>query len=69
MTDIETLAREVLNMRSLQIEYAKFAHAKRYGVYRKVDSEEMAKTYSEMRDAEHRVQEMCKDILGIEEEF
>ena len=55
-------------MRALQVDYDKMSNAKRYGVYRKVDSEEMAKTYSLMRDAEHRVQEMCKDILGIEEE-
>ena len=68
MTDIDFLAREVLNMRSLQMEYEKMSNAKRYGVFRKVDCEEMAKAYSEMRDAEHRVQEMCKDILGIEEE-
>ena len=65
MTDIDFLAREVLNMRSLQIEYEKMSHAR---LYRKVDCEAVAKAYSEMRDAEHRVQEMCKDILGIEEE-
>ena len=68
MTDIDFFAREVLNMRSLQMKYEKMSNAKRYGVYRKVDSEEMAKAYSLMRDAEHRVQEMCKDILGINEE-
>lgn len=68
MTDIDILAQEVLNMRALQMEYEKMSNAKRYGVYRKVDSEEMAKAYSEMRDAEHRVQEMCKDVLGINEE-
>lgn len=68
MTDIEILAHEVLTMRALQVDYDKMSNAKRYGVYRKVDSEEMAKTYSLMRDAEHRVQEMCKDVLGIEEE-
>ena len=62
MTDIDFLAREVLNMRSLQIEYEKMSHAR---LYRKVDCEAVAKAYSEMRDAEHRVQEMCKDILGI----
>lgn len=52
-------------MRVLQIEYEKMSHAR---LYRKVDCEAVAKAYSEMRDAEHRVQEMCKDILGIEEE-
>lgn len=65
MTDIEILAQEVLTMRVLQIEYEKMSHAR---LYRKVDCEAVAKAYSEMRDAEHRVQEMCKDILGIEEE-
>ena len=65
MTDIEILAHEVLTMRALQIEYEKMSHAR---LYRKVDCEAVAKAYSEMRDAEHRVLEMCKDILGIEEE-
>lgn len=65
MTDIEILAYDVLNMRFLQVEYEKMSHAR---LYRKVDCEAVAKAYSEMRDAEHKVQEMCKDILGIEEE-
>ena len=65
MTDIEILAQEVLTMRVLQIEYEKMSHAR---LYRKVDCEAVAKAYSEMHDAEHKVQEMCKDILGIEEE-
>ena len=65
MTDIEILAQEVLTMRVLQIEYEKMSHAR---LYRKVDCEAVAKAYSEMRDAEHKVQEMCKDILGFEEE-
>lgn len=68
MTDIEILAQEVLEMRSLQIEYSKLMHANRYGVYRKVDKEELAETYKKMRDAEKKVHEMCLDILGVEEE-
>ena len=65
MTGIEILAQEVLNMRALQVYYDKMIHAR---LYRKVDCEDVVKAYSLMRDAEHRVQEMCKDILGIEEE-
>lgn len=65
MKDIEILAQEVLTMRALQVDYDKMIHAR---LYRKVDCEDVAKAYSLMRDAEHRVQEMCKDILGIEEE-
>ena len=65
MTDIEILAHEVLEMMSLQVDCDKMIHA---GLYRKVDCEDMATAYSEMRDAEHKVQEMCKDILGIEED-
>ena len=65
MNDIELLASEVLNMMSLQMEYEKISHAR---LYRKVDCEAVAKAYSEMRDAQHKVQEMCKDVLGIEEE-
>lgn len=68
MTDIEILATEVLNMRALQVEYESLCRAKRFGIYKKVEAEELAETYSQMRDAEHKVQEMCKDILGIEEE-
>ena len=68
MTNTEILAREVLNMRSLQVEYEKLCRAKRFGIYKKVKAEELAKTYSQMRDAEQKVREMCMDILGIEEE-
>ena len=68
MTNIEILAREVLNMRSLQVEYEKLCRAKRYGIYKKVEAEELSNAYSQMRDAEQKVREMCMDILGIEEE-
>ena len=68
MTNIEILAREVLNMRSLQVEYEKLCRAKRYGIYKMVTAEELAKAYSQMRDAEHKVCEMYMDILGIGEE-
>ena len=66
MTDIEILAHEVLNMRGLQIEYSELMHRKQFNP--RIDGETLAKAYSLMRDAEHRVQEMCKDILGINEE-
>lgn len=65
MTNIDFFAREVLNMRTLQMEYEKMSNAKRIG--KKVDGEEMTKTYSEMREAERLVQQICMDILGIEE--
>ena len=68
MKDIEILAREVLNMRSLQTEYEKLCRAKRFGIYKKVEAEELATAYSKMRDAEHKVCEMYMDILGIGEE-
>ena len=67
MNNIELLATEVLNMRSLQIEHSKLKNANRYGVYRKVDKEELAEAYKKMRDAEKKVHEMCLDILGVEE--
>ena len=66
MTDIEILAHEVLTMRSMQIEYSELMHRKQFNP--RIDGETLAKAYSNMRDAEHRVQEMCKDVLGIEEE-
>lgn len=66
MTDIEILAHEVLIMRSLQIEYSELMHRKQFNP--RIDGESLAKAYSLMRDAEHRVKEMCKDVLGIEEE-
>lgn len=66
MTDIEILAHEVLNMRILQIEYSELMHRKQFNP--RIDGETLAKAYSLMRDAEHKVQEMCKDILGVEEE-
>lgn len=66
MTDIEILAQEVLNMRILQIEYSEQMHRKQFNP--RIDGETLAKAYSQMRDAEHKVLEMCKDILGVEEE-
>ena len=55
-------------MRSLQTEYEKLCRAKRFGIYKKVEAEELATAYSKMRDAEHKVCEMYMDILGIGEE-
>lgn len=63
--EMDVLARDVLNMRSLQIKYSELMHRR---MVRKIDGEELAETYSLMRDAEHKVQEMCKYILGIEED-
>ena len=51
MTDIEILAQEVLNMRSLQIEYSELMHRKQFNP--RIDGETLAKAYSQMRDAEH----------------
>lgn len=66
MTDIEILAQEVLEMMSLQEDYEKISRAR---LHRKVDGETHVKAHIQKRDAERKVQEMCKDILGIEEEF
>ena len=52
MTDIDFFAKEVLNMRSLQIEYSKLMHQRKM---RKIDGEELAEAYSQMRKAEKLV--------------
>ena len=52
MTNIEILANEVLNMRFLQIKYSELMHRRKM---RQVDVEELAETYSQMRDAEQKV--------------
>lgn len=67
MTDIEILATEVLNMMSLQERHKKNNLTARY-LSKKVDPEELHKSFSEMVTAQRKVYEMCKDILGIEEE-
>ena len=65
MTDIDFFAKEVLNMRSLQIEYSKLMHQRKM---RKIDGEELEEAYSKMRKAEKLVHQICLDILGVEEE-
>ena len=67
MNDIEILAREVLNMISLQEEHKVNNLTAKY-CSKKVDTEEMHNTFLDMLKAEIRVREMCMDILGIEEE-
>ena len=65
MTNIEILANEVLNMRFLQIKYSELMHRRKM---RQVDGEELAETYSQMRDAEQKVQALCLDVVGIDED-
>lgn len=65
MNDAEMLAREVLNMRSLQIKYSELMHRRKV---LKIDGEELAESYSQMRESEKKVHAMCLDIVGIEEE-
>lgn len=65
MNDAEILANEVLNMRSLQIKYSELMHRRKV---RKIDGEELAEAYSQMRKAEKKVHAMCLDIVGVEEE-
>lgn len=65
MNDAEILANEVLNMRSLQIKYSELMHRRKV---RKIDGEELAEAYSQMRKAEQKVHAMCLDIVGVEEE-
>ena len=67
MNDIEILAREVLNMMSLQEEHKKKNLTAKY-LSKKVDPEELHNSFCEMVKAQRRVYEMCIDILGIEEE-
>lgn len=65
MNDAEMLAREVLNMRSLQIKYSELMHRRKV---LKIDGEELTEAYSKMRESEKKVHAMCLDIVGIEEE-
>lgn len=65
MTDIDYFANAVLEMRSLQIKYSELMHRRKV---RKIDGEELAEAYSEMRKSEKAVHQMCLDILGIEED-
>ena len=65
MTDIGYFANAVLEMRSLQIKYSELMHRMKV---RKLDGEELAEAYSEMRKSEQAVHQMCLDVLGIEED-
>ena len=67
MNDIEILAREVLNMLSLQEEHKKNNITAKY-LSKKIDPEELHNSFLEMVEAQSRVYRMCMDILGIEEE-
>lgn len=67
MTDIEILAQEVLEMMSLQERHKKNNLTARY-LSKKIDPEELHKSFCEMKTAEAKVYEMCKDVLGIEED-
>lgn len=68
MERIEILAREVLNMRALQIEYQKLKRAQKCRL-KGFDGEELARVSHEMRDAELKVHEMCLDVVGIDEDI
>ena len=67
MSDIEILAREVLNMLSLQERHKRNNITAKY-LSKKIDPEELHKSFCEMMDAQSKVYSMCVDILGIEEE-
>ena len=66
MITIEEFAQLVLDMRAKQIEYYKLMHRKR--LHSKIDGEDLAKAYSEMRKAEQHIHEICLDIVGIDED-
>jgi hypothetical protein len=68
MTDIEILAREVLEMMSLQEIHKKNNLTARY-LSKKIDPEELHKSFSEMITAQRKVYDMCCDILGIDEDY
>ena len=68
MERIEILAREVLNMRALQIEYQKLKRAQKFRI-KNIDGEELARVHHQMRDAERKVHEMCLDVVGIDEDI
>jgi hypothetical protein len=67
MTDIEILAREVLDMMTLQEKHKKNNLTAKY-LSKKIDPEEIHKSLCEMISAQRKVYEMCVDILGLEEE-
>ena len=67
MNDIEILAREVLNMMSLQETHKKNNITAKY-LSKKIDPEELHNSFLEMVKAQSKVYKMCVDILGIEEE-
>ena len=67
MNDIEILAREVLNMMSLQETHKKNNITAKY-LSKTIDPEELHNRFLEMVKAQRRVYAMCMDILGIEEE-
>ena len=66
MTDIEILARAVLDMRALQEKIQIFQYKKKANIH--VDQDEFHETHLQMREAEKKVHTMCLDILGVEEE-
>ena len=66
MTDIEILARAVLDMRALQERMQIFQYKKKSNIH--VDQDEYHETLHQMRKAEKKVYAMCLDILGVEEE-
>lgn len=68
MTDIEILAREVLEMMSLQEVHKKNNLTARY-LSKKIDPEELNKSFREMITAQRKVYDMCCDILGIDEDY
>ena len=67
MKDIEILAREVLNMMSLQETHKKNNITAKY-LSKKIDPEELHNSFLDMVKAQRKVYKMCVDILGIEEE-
>ena len=67
MSDIEILARAVLEMMDLQEKHKKNNLTARY-LSKKIDPEEIHKSFCDMIMAQRKVHEMCLDILGIGEE-
>lgn len=66
MTDIEILARAVLDMRALQERVKHFQYRKKLKIH--VDQDEFHETLYQMRKTEEKVHAMCLDVLGVEEE-
>lgn len=67
MTDIEILATAVMEMMSLQEKHKKNNLIARYQSKR-IDPDELHKSFHEMITAQRKVYNMCKDILRMEEE-